>query len=306
MNDGYLDPKRLIRPGICGPGVEGNECFSNEILNKIHSYASAVSNRQLVDKVERVRESPNDDNGKALLYDPGTIAAMGDEEFVSTIIQRFKVFAPQGNKLFSNFNENLILKQLNAVVPSFQNFDCVLMDFHEDPANTLTSIATSVSMSGNRNNWFIEKICSGEILTFGTIPNTLVSKGDTTKVGHWVALFGDFRGEKWTIEYYNSTGSNAPKGMWEWMQRLANTISESCNRECIAINVSNVASQKGGTECGIYSLHYILCRLCGIDYRVFRKDVIKDNDVQKLRGLFMNMNELPREVAKVFRDSQLL
>ena len=300
MSDGYLDPKRLIRPGVCGPGVEGDDCFSEEILNKIHSYASASANKHLAGKVEKVRSAPSDESRKDLLYDPGTIAAMGDEEFVSTIIQRFKVFAPQGNKLFSNFNENLILKQLNAAVPTFQNFDCVLMDFHEDPSNPLSEICSG------ETNWFIDKIRSGDILTFGTIPNTLVSKGDTTKVGHWVALFGDFRGSKWTIEYYNSTGSNAPKGMWIWMQRLANLISESCNHGCIAINVSNVASQKGGTECGIYSLHYILCRLCGIDYRVFRKDVIKDSEVQKLRRLFTGIEELPKEFIRPFRARQLL
>lgn len=295
MNEGYLDPKKLLRPGICGPG---EECFSQEILNKIHKYAKFSSNDNLAAKVEKVQTSPDDESRKSLLYDPGTIAAMGEDQYIDELIRGFKVPAPQGNKLFSNFNENLILKQLHVVVPSFRDFECVLMDFHNDPDNPLTQII--------QQSDFIDKVCSGEILTFGTIPNTLVSSGDTSKVGHWVALFGDFRGDKWTIEYYNSTGSNAPAGMWSWMQKLASNISESCKRECIAINVSNVASQKGPTECGIYSLHYILCRLCGIDYRVFRKDVIKDSEVQKLRKLFTDIRELPREVSSALRRRQLL
>ena len=295
---GYLDPKKLLKPGICGPGIEGEECFDADTLQKVKEYATANSDGDLLKKVSKVEDSPTETTQRELRDDEKLIDALGDDGYIDMLIKGFKVPAPQGNKLFSNFNENLILKQLHAVVPSFQDFECVLMDFHKSDCE--------LSRIANPESDFIKKVCDGEILTFGTIPNTLVSSGDTKKVGHWVALFGDFRGEKWTIEYYNSTGSNAPAGMWEWMQRLAKSISENCGKECIALNASNVSSQRGPTECGIYSLHYLICRLIGIDYKEFRKNRIPDNEVNKLRKLFDDERKIPNAVRNLLRSRMLL
>lgn len=295
---GYLDPKKLLKPGVCGPGVEGAECFNPATLSKIKHHATSTGNKDLLDKVTKVENSPTDDTQMSLIYDKSTVDALGDEQYIDTLIQGFKVPAPQGNKLFNNFNENLILKQLHNVVPTFRDFECVLMDFHKFDG-PLASIAEP-------NSDFIQKVCNGEILTFGTIPNTLVSSGDTSKVGHWVALFGDFRGDKWTVEYYNSSGSNAPAGMWTWMQKLASSISESCGHECIAVNASNVASQRGPTECGIYSMHYLICRLIGIDYKEFRKNRIPDGEINKLRKLFANEKNVPGHIRQLLRSRALI
>jgi hypothetical protein len=295
---GYLDPKKLLKAGICGPGVEGSQCFDGKTLSKAKQYSEMTGDVEFGKKVDKVRNSPNDESQLQLLHDSNLMKALGDEEYIDTLISRFKVPAPHGNKLFSNFNENLILKQLHSAVPSFKDFECVLMDFH-NASGELSSIA-------NPDSKFVKSVCAGEILTFGTVPNTLVSSGDTSKVGHWVALFGDFRGEKWTIEYYNSTGTNAPAGMWSWMQKLATVISDTCNHECIAINASNVVSQRGPTECGIYSLHYILCRLIGIDYKEFRKNRIPDGEVNKLRKLFMNEKFVPNHVKNLLRSRMLI
>lgn len=295
---GYLDPKKLLKEGICGPGVEGKECFDADVLDKVKQYASGTSDKELLNKVSEVENSPTESAQVALRDDEKLIRALGDDGYIDMLIKGFKVPAPQGNKLFSNFNENLILRQLHAVVPSFKDYECVLMDFHKSDCE-LSRIASPDSD-------FIKKVCDGEILTFGTIPNTLVSNGDTKKVGHWVALFGDFRGDKWTIEYYNSTGSNAPAGMWEWMQMLAKSISENCGKECIALNASNVASQRGPTECGIYSLHYLICRLIGISYKEFRKNRIPDNEVNKLRKLFDDEKKVPSAVRNLLKSRMLL
>jgi hypothetical protein len=152
------------------------------------------------------------------------------------------------------------------------------------------------------NSELIRGIKDGTIFSFGTIPNTLVSSGDTSKVGHWVALFGDFRGNNWTIEYYNSTGQNAPAGMFKWMEELAATIQRECNNKCMAVNVSNVVSQKGPTECGIYALHYIFCRLAGIELKKLREDKISDEQITKIRRIFVDEQKLSSAIKKVLRD----
>lgn len=295
----YLDPRAILNPGPCGPGRSGDMCFSDGAISKLRKHAADNSDKQMSEEINRVLANPTHDNQYNLLHNPETVKALNDEGFIDELITGFKVPAPQGNKLFNNFNENLILKQLHVAVPSFANFDCMLMDFYKDPNNSLT-------LAANENSQFISNIRSGDILSFGTIPNTLVSSGDITRVGHWVALFGDFRGDTWTIEYYNSTGNNAPKGMYDWMQNLAKIIKDNCGHNCIALNVSNVASQKGPTECGIYSLHYIICRLIGIDYKEFRANKIPDNEVNKIRKIFTDEAKIPRHIKMLLRSKNLM
>ena len=285
---GTISPDKIFNSGPC---VDGKFCFSEKALGLM---------RQVQDKNYQalISESATPDSQLKLLYDDKTVDALGDL-YVEEFTTRFKPHAPQNNKLFSNFNINLVLQQLHRHEPSFKNFDCELMDFYNNPESPL-------GKSLNRNSELLEGIKSGEILTFGTVPNTLLSTGDITRVGHWVALFGDFRGSKYTIEYYNSSGNNAPAKLFEWMNSLAKVIEEEIHCECIAINVTNIASQKGPSECGIYSIHYVICRLLGIPYKQFREHKITDADINKLRKLFLDESRVKGKALNLIRSRMLI
>lgn len=298
----YLD-KEYVFSKICANSTDGN-CLGNEKLKELKSKSELAGNKELLSAINAAISDPtNSELQRQIMYHKGITDILADEEFVDTLIKGFKVPAPQGNKLFSNFNIDLILGQLHEMVPTFKNYNCVLMDFHTNNSEPLTQASMP-------NSQLIAGIKSGEIATFGTIPNTLVSTGDTSKVGHWVALFGDFRDDAnshldsngiWSVEYYNSTGNNAPAGMYKWMQQLAETIQSECNHKCVALNVSNVSSQQGPSECGIYSLHYIICRLMGIPYKHFREDKIPDKSIEKIRKIFVDGNKIPDHMRKKLR-----
>lgn len=294
MDEGVIPAEKIINKSICAAGIDCALCFSDNAISILRTNPAT----QNADYQAMITDSlQNADSQLKLLYDERTVIALGDnyiEEF-----KRFKSHAPQQNKLFSNFNINLILQQFHNIEPSFMNFDCELMDFYNNPDSPL-------SKSLNKNSALLEGIKSGETLTFGTIPNTLVSTGDTRKVGHWVALFGDFRGKKFTIEYYNSSGNNAPAKFFAWMESLADLISQECNCDCMALNVTNIASQKGPSECGIYSLHYIICRLVGIPYKKFREHKISDEDINKLRKLFLDESNIKGKAKELLRNNGLL
>jgi len=291
----YLSPDYVFNQ-VCAFSKDGN-CLGNKKLNELKSKAELVGSKELLSKINAAIADPtNSKLQKDIIHHSDIFKVLTDDEYIDTLIKGFKAPAPQGNKLFSNFNEDLILRQLNEAVPTFKNYNCVLMDFHTHGGEPLTQAAES-------NSELIKGIKSGDICSFGTIPNTLVSTGDTSKVGHWVALFGDFRdNDLWTIEYYNSTGNSAPSPMFKWMEKLAKAIEDDTNHKCIALNVSNVASQSGPSECGIYSLHYLLCRLMGISYKEFRKDKIPDATIEKMRKLFDNVEELPGPVKNKLRN----
>ena len=300
--EGIISADKIINRGVCAPGIDSVLCFSDNAISVLRTSPitqSADYQTLIAKSLQSTYLDGNELNPQLeLLYDERTVNALGNEDYVKEF-KRFKPHAPQKNKLFSNFNINLILQLLHDAEPSFMNFDCELMDFYGNPDSAL-------SKSLNKNSALLQGIKSGETLTFGTIPNTLVSTGDTRKVGHWVALFGDFRGKKFTIEYYNSSGNNAPAKFFAWMESLANLISQECNCDCMALNVSNIVSQKGPSECGIYSLHYIICRLTGIPYKKFREQKISDEDINKLRKLFLDEANIKGKAKELLRNSGLL
>jgi hypothetical protein len=292
MSDaGNISADKIFSKGPCAANIKCAFCFSDGAVKLMRKIADEDYQTLISDAL--VNPDPN--KQLELLYDHRTITALGNELYVEEFTTRFKPHSPQKNELFNNFNINMVLTQLHLLEPTFKNFDCELMDFYNNPNSAL-------GKSLDKNSELISGIKSGEILTFGTVPNTLLASGDTTKVGHWVALFGDFRGKKFTIEYYNSSGSNAPAKYFAWMESLSKLISEETNCECQAINVSNISSQKGPSECGIYSIHYIICRLLGIPYKKFREHKISDNDVNKLRKLFLDASKVTGETLNVLRN----
>lgn len=296
-DEDYLSEDYVFAP-VC-TSRDGN-CMGNKKLFELQAKAEAVGDKELVGLINEAIANPtNSELQYKIISHEAITNILDDEEYLQLLIQNFKSPAPQGNKLFSNFNENLILKQLHEMVPTFKNYDCVLMDFYNDRNEPLAKAADPKSD-------LIRGIKSGEIRTFGTIPNTLVSTGDTSRVGHWVALFGDFRdANKWTIEYYNSTGQNAPAAMFQWMKKLAEVIRAETNHDCEAINVSNIDSQHGPSECGMYALHYVICRSMGVSYKDFRRDKIPDKEIEKLRRLFGDVTKLESPILELLRRHNL-
>ena len=72
-----------------------------------------------------------------------------------------------------------------------------------------------------------------------------------------------------------------------WMEVSARFIGGYLDRPAVALNVSNIRHQRLGTECGAYSIYYILSRISGTGYKEFRKDEIPDSKMLKLRSLLL-------------------
>lgn len=293
---GVLKPDSLLNNSVCKSGEL--MCFDDETLNTIMSHAEKNSDKEMVKKINDLIRKPDNKTQLEILYDNKTLDALGEQKYLEVFTSDFKGHSPQGNKLYSNFHINTILQQLHELEPTFRNVDCNLMDFYKDPNSELYQFLHS--------DLLINEIKSGKTLTFGTIPNTLTNDGNLSTVGHWVGLFGDFRDNTWSIEYYNSSGRNAKNEVFLWMENLAEKITQNCGTKCIALNVTNIESQKGDTECGIYSLHFIISRLMGIPYKEFRKRKINDEDVNKLRKLFLDEKMATGEIRAILKRNMVI
>jgi len=95
---------------------------------------------------------------------------------------------------------------------------------------------------------------------------------------HWVGLYIDFHDlKKPVVGYSDSYGFKPPK--------LIARLMKSLKLQAPAIKLSFNARrfQKSNTECGMYSLYFIICMIQGIPFKQFCKDSVPDAFMYELR-----------------------
>jgi len=115
--------------------------------------------------------------------------------------------------------------------------------------------------------------------TFGAIINTDVSTGPGE---HWVAAFIDMRQPLCTVEYFDSVGAPPPKPIVAWMERRCEEL-RALGRTAEACVAANKQHQRSNTECGMYSLYYIRCRLEGQPVGMFAVGTVPDARMKAFR-----------------------
>lgn len=126
------------------------------------------------------------------------------------------------------------------------------------------------------NNYF-DKDENSEYLfnCLGTVLNTDDSYGGGQ---HWFAIFVNFVTEPYSLEYFDSGGTNIPPEIVELFKVLKGNQPDT-----IIINVSRRVQQKDRYSCGAYALYYVYARLQGVPWTYFRDNITGDNLMHKFR-----------------------
>ena len=193
--------------------------------------------------------------------------------------EKFKTPGPRDSKaLLSNFNIDEVLQRWAKDFPGFFNCPFAMIDFDRQPQYQLGLIdmdrvpkgqVTQKLFSAPRPR-AVRRKCD----TFGCVLNTDVSTG---KGKHWVCVFVDMRPKDgpWTVEYFNSSGRAPPREVTAWMERAADDLRK-LHPEVVTVPVTDVAHQKGDTECGLYAMYYIRARLEGVPWTKFKEWTVPD------------------------------
>lgn len=272
----------------------GKKCMSDAIIEKIKTKSNNIEFNNNLDKLLASKGTTIAELG--FLLDKRTIGIVGKEAIIEEIQTNFKPVGPIGTQYFSNYVlDNAVVTHLATLDDTFLGLDVNLMDFPEYKGS-LTDLRPHVDGVEYKGRVYKH---------FGCILNTLLSTGNLKKVGHWVAMYGDFRnGNLNTIEYFNSSGNNPPKNVFAWMKDFAAQMSQIRGIPCTATAASNIQHQKSETECGAYSLYYITARFIGITYKKFREKPIPDEFVNKFRSKMFNDQE--KIDTKLLEDYRLI
>ncbi len=167
-----------------------------------------------------------------------------------------------GHKWLSTINIRDVLKQYENVYPDFIALGPVPIDFCKLAYNEVCHInLKQVLAKGKRRIGIV----------FNTDPSDKPGK-------HWVSMFIDLRGnpDQWEVNYFDSYGKArvAPeiRDLIKYLktQNPSMIVRMNCSDDfCTAM----INHQKLNTECGVYSINFIVERLHGRSW----KDMVTDN-----------------------------
>lgn len=120
----------------------------------------------------------------------------------------------------------------------------------------------------------------------------------TSRGSHWVSLFVDVKER--TIFFFDSAGDPIPKEIQKLVDNIQLQVQKIDNGKYAFYQNHPKAHQRGNTECGVYSLFFIITMLTGKSHlmkgkmtmqqkiRLFKKRTIPDKYIEKYRNVYFN------------------
>jgi hypothetical protein len=138
-------------------------------------------------------------------------------------------------------------------------------------------------------NLDLMKMKKQKINKIGIIYNLDVSTGPGT---HWTAVYIDNKNNE--VNYYDSYGGLPTPLIKGFIDKLSNTYS--LNKYNPVVIYNDKRHQYGGSECGMYSMNFILERLHGTTMYDISKMDIPDSKMNYLRKLLYNTDIYKKKI----------
>jgi hypothetical protein len=134
-------------------------------------------------------------------------------------------------------------------------------------------------------NFNLEKIIKKGINKIGIIFNT---DPDTKPGQHWISMFVNIKKSK--IFFFDSTGDPPPKEVKELIKKIVEQGNSLAKPIHFKIDSNEgVEHQYGNTECGIYSIFFVVHMLEDKTTEHYLKThILKDEYMQKFRHIYFN------------------
>ena len=275
--------KRVIEPGpkVCHPRLHGkyDECLSNERLTELGLAYGAPKGlhekplrqwltRRARCKTERclIEKAPIDQGKKKYLLRRYYRPKMPKE------------WLSDPDQWLDSNNIADVMKQYEETYPHFKFYGANPIDFSApDPYNPHA-----------KNKCLNDDICKlniKDLLKRGKTHLGFVYNLDPSDKGgsHWIASFTDIPGHK--TYYFDSYGMKPPAQIARFMRSL--TLQDPLMK----LQYNAHRFQYGDTECGMYSLYFLIRMLEGDDFKKFCKRAPKDSEMIELRKWLFSETE---------------
>ena len=179
----------------------------------------------------------------------------------------YRPVGPQGKfDWLSTVDINQVLKQYEEKYPDFLFLGAVPIDFDDLDYLPFKKLD-------------IQKLKKDGIKRIGVIFNL----DEHYKSGsHWVSLFSDL--EKAQLYFSDSYSGPPEKRISAFMKRIIETIEKE-GKKC-DVRHNKTRHQRGNSECGVYSINFILRLLKGKTFDHITRKRLSDDKVNKCRAIY--------------------
>lgn len=284
---------------VCSPSVDGmkikNSCYTPKILITIRDAYNKDH-----DAEDRIHES--DPEKLWVILNSRFVQCKKEDCWLNAIkderlrkrIDRY-IFAPDKpyawrknpNEWLSNYDIMNVLEQYEERYKNFEFIGPTPIDF--DKAANGSCVYNE--LCGFNLQEQVKKGKTKIAVVFNLSPHT--SSGS-----HWVSMFIDTKER--VIFFFDSAGATAPKEVKALIDRIQEQAEKHGGKEYEVHENHPHEHQFGNTECGIYSLFFIITMLTGkTELRkgrlsmkdkisLFKQDTIKDKYIEKYRNVYFN------------------
>lgn len=121
---------------------------------------------------------------------------------------------------------------------------------------------------------------------------------------HWVALYADIK--KCQIYFFDSYGHKPPEEIQDFMNKISDFCETTCNnKEQIDLEWNVKQHQFGNSECGMYSIYFIVMLLEGTPFKELCGTHISDEKVNTWRQKVFS-NNVPNKVLECNNMSTMI
>lgn len=185
----------------------------------------------------------------------------------------FKPVGPaSGNALLDNFNIDDTLERWSKL--GTEEFD---KKFRHIPFQMIDFEVTG----GELAKLDVVDLIKKKYDAFGVVLNTDVSSGRGI---HWFCIYGDLKSSPVQLEYFNSSGYPPKPEVEMWLQKQEIALQRAGIKAEIIHATGGKQLQYSKTECGVWSLVYILSRLTGHPYHWIANVGANDDDMLAFRA----------------------
>jgi len=195
--------------------------------------------------------------------------------------QRPKMWNSDPDMWLDNYNILSVMKQYETAYKWFKFLGVFPIDFSApDPYNS--------GSGGGNNKCLYQETCElnlKEEYSKGTRGIGIIFNLDPHFKGgsHWVGLYINLKNIKTPfIGYFDSYGYKVPP----LIARLMRSFKLQINGCQLGYNARKF--QFGNSECGMFSMYFIICMICDIPFKEFCKDSVSDEFMLELRKILFS------------------
>jgi hypothetical protein len=185
------------------------------------------------------------------------------------------------NEWLSNFDINAVMQQYEQKDPTFEYLATTPIDYDYIVDKTKLTCYEEILCKFD-----LKSLMAAGKHKFAAIFN--LDKHDENG-SHWISLF--INAHKNIIIFFDSANGNIPNEIAQFVKKVKDQGLE--NGIHFKFLRNHKQHQRGNTECGVYSIHFIIEMLNNADRAIelFLNGYIPDNKVEKYRKIYFNEPE---------------